>query len=66
MSPLRGVQRIWWGLQWECHMPPHSLQTCIKGAINLTSFPLVRRRLGKPISRFLYAGCKKEYLPTKK
>lgn len=53
-------------LPWECHMLPHSLQSCIKGVINITSFSLVRRRRSKPISCFMYAGCKKECLPKKK
>lgn len=65
MFSLRGLQRIWGHFQWECHMPPHSLQICIKGLINLTSFSLVRRRQGKPISCLLYADCKKAYLPKK-
>lgn len=66
MFSLRRAQRIWGNLRWECHMLPHSLQTCIKGVINLTSFSLVRRSWGKPISRFIYARCKKECLPKKK
>lgn len=41
---LRRIQRIWGDIQWECHMPPHSLQICIKEVINLTSFSLIRRR----------------------
>lgn len=66
MFLLIGLQRTRGDFQWECHMLPQSLQTCIKEIINLTSFSLIRRRRDKPISCFMYAGCKKECLPKKK